>query len=140
MNQSVALAAGVGATPIPFSDAALLVPTQVTMIARVTASYGLPADRSRALAAAGAVVLTGGATMAGRYIATSLLKAIPGGQIATSAISATVAGSLTRAVGEAWARVCEYALGLPPAERDRFLAGSGVTELFMTYFKGKGRR
>ena len=140
INQSVALAAGVGATPIPFSDAALLVPTQVTMIARVTAAYGLPADRSRALAAAGAVVLTGGATMAGRYIATSLLKAIPGGQIATSAISATVAGSLTRAVGEAWARVCEYALGLPPAERDRFLAGSGVTELFMTYFKGKGRR
>ena len=140
INQSVALAAGVGATPIPFSDAALLVPTQVTMIARVTAAYGLPADRSRALAAAGAVVLTGGATMAGRYIATSLLKAIPGGQIATSAISATVAGSLTRAVGEAWARVCEYALGLPPAERDRFLAGSGVTELFMSYFKGKGRR
>lgn len=140
INQSVALAAGVGATPIPFSDAALLVPTQVTMIARVTAAYGLPADRSRALAAAGAVVLTGGATMAGRYIATSLLKAIPGGQIATSAISATVAGSLTRAVGEAWARVCEYALGLPAAERDRFLAGSGVTELFMTYFKGKGRR
>lgn len=140
INQSVALAAGVGATPIPFSDAALLVPTQVTMIARVTASYGLPADRSRALAAAGAVVLTGGATMAGRYIATSLLKAIPGGQIATSAISATVAGSLTRAVGEAWARVCEYALGLPADERDRFLAGSGVTELFMTYFKGKGRR
>ena len=140
INQSVAFAAGVGAAPIPFSDAALLVPTQVTMIARVTASYGLPADRSRALAAAGAVVLTGGATMAGRYIATSLLKAIPGGQIATSAISATVAGSLTRAVGEAWARVCEYALGLPPDERDRFLAGSGVTELFMTYFKGKGRR
>ena len=140
INQSVALASGVGATPIPFSDAALLVPTQVTMIARVTAAYGLPADRSRALAAAGAVVLTGGATMAGRYIATSLLKAIPGGQIATSAISATVAGSLTRAVGEAWARVCEYALGLPPAERDRFLAGSGVTELFMSYFKGKGRR
>ncbi|MFM8239465.1 MAG: DUF697 domain-containing protein [Actinomycetota bacterium] len=140
INQSVALAAGVGATPIPFSDAALLVPTQVTMIARVTAAYGLPSDRSRALAAAGAVVLTGGATMAGRYIATSLLKAIPGGQVATSAISATVAASLTRAVGEAWSRVCEYALGLPPSERDRFLAGSGVTELFMTYFKGRGRR
>ena len=139
INQSVALAAGVGAAPIPFADAAILVPTQVTMIARITAAYGLPPDRSRALAAAGAVVLTGGATMAGRYIATSLLKFIPGGQVATSAISATVAGSLTRAVGGAWARVCEYALGLPPAERDRFLAGSGPKELFMAYVSGKQR-
>lgn len=139
INQSVALAAGVGAAPIPFSDAALLVPTQVTMIARITAAYGLPADRSRTLAAAGAVVLTGGATMAGRYIATNLLKFVPGGQVATSAISATVAGSLTRAVGGAWARVCEYALALPPAERDRFLAGSGPKELFLAYFTGKRR-
>jgi uncharacterized protein (DUF697 family)/GTP-binding protein EngB required for normal cell division len=139
INQSVAVAAGVGAAPIPFADAAILVPTQVTMIARITAAYGLPADRSRALAAAGAVVLTGGATMAGRYIATSLLKFVPGGQLATSAISATVAGTLTRAVGGAWARVCEYALGLPPDERDRFLAGSGPKELFMAYFSGKQR-
>ncbi len=139
INQSVAVAAGVGAAPIPFADAAILVPTQVTMIARITAAYGLPADRSRALAAAGAVVLTGGATMAGRYIATSLLKFVPGGQVATSAISATVAGTLTRAVGGAWARVCEYALGLPPDERDRFLAGSGPKELFMAYFSGKQR-
>ena len=137
INQSVALAAGVGATPIPFSDAALLVPTQVTMIARITAAYGLPADRSRALAAAGAVVLTGGATMAGRYIATNLLKFVPGGQVATAAISATVAGSLTRAVGGAWARVCEYSLTLPPAERDRFLAGSGPKDLFIAYFSGR---
>ncbi|MGI9197434.1 MAG: DUF697 domain-containing protein [Candidatus Nanopelagicales bacterium] len=139
INQSMALAAGVGATPIPFSDAALLVPAQVTMIARITAAYGLPSDRSRALAAAGSLVLTGGATMAGRYIVTSLLKAIPGGQVATSAISATVAGSITRAVGEAWARVCEYALGLPPAERDRFLSGNAPLELFTTYMKSRRR-
>ena len=139
INQSVALAAGVGAAPIPFADAAILGPTQVTMIARITAAYGLPPDRSRALAAAGAVVLTGGATMAGRYLATTLLKFVPGGQVATSAISATVAGSLTRAVGGAWARVCEYALGLPPAERDRFLAGSGPKELFLAYVSGKQR-
>jgi len=139
INQSVALAAGVGAAPIPFADAAILVPTQVTMIARITAAYGLPADRSRALAAAGAVVLTGGATMAGRYLATNLLKFVPGGQVATSAISATVAGTLTRAVGGAWSRVCEYTLTLPPAERDHFLMGSGPKELFLAYFSGKQR-
>ena len=75
--------------------------------------------------------------MAGRYIATNLLKFVPGGQVATAAISATVAGSLTRAVGGAWARVCEYSLTLPPAERDRFLAGSGPKDLFIAYFSGR---
>lgn len=135
IHQSVAMAAGVGATPIPFSDAALLVPTQVTMIARITAAYGLPADRSRALAAAASVVLTGGATMAGRYLVTSLLKFVPGGAIAGSAISATVAGTLTRAVGLAWSRVCEHALALPSEERDAFLSGPGPKDLFLATLK-----
>ena len=105
INQAVVVAAGVGATPIPFADAALLVPNQVTMIARITAAYGLPPSTSRALATAGSIVLTGGATMAGRYAVTSLLKFVPGGAVAGSAISAAVAGALTKAVGVAWSRV-----------------------------------
>lgn len=139
INQAVVVAAGVGATPIPFADAALLVPNQVTMIARITAAYGLPPSRSRALATAGSVVLTGGATMAGRYAVTSLLKFVPGGAIAGSAISATVAGALTKAVGHAWARVCEYALTMGDADRDAFLSGPKVTEQFLSYLKAERR-
>ena len=135
INQAVVVAAGVGATPIPFADAALLVPNQVTMIARITAAYGLPPNRSKALAAAGAVVLTGGATMAGRYAVTSLLKFVPGGMIAGSAISATVAGALTKAVGTAWSRVCEYSLTLSPESREQFLNSPKVTEQFLSYLK-----
>jgi uncharacterized protein (DUF697 family) len=105
------------------------------MIARITAAYGLPADRSRALATAASVVLTGGATMAGRYLVTSLLKFVPGGAIAGSAISATVAGTLTRAVGFAWSRVCEHALALPADERSAFLAGPGPKDLFLATLK-----
>ena len=135
IHQSVAVAAGVGATPIPFSDAALLVPTQVTMIARITACYGLPVDRSRALAAVASMVLTGGATMAGRYLVSSLLKAIPGGAIAGSAISGTVAGTLTKAVGSAWMAVCEHAISLPAEERDAFLASGGPMEIFTAVVK-----
>ena len=52
IQQAVAVAAGIGATPIPIADAALLVPNQVTMISRITAAYGLPPARSKALAAA----------------------------------------------------------------------------------------
>lgn len=135
INQAVAVAAGIGATPIPFADAALLVPNQVTMIARITAAYGLPPNRSKAFAAAGAVVLTGGATMAGRYAVTSLLKFVPGGMVAGSAISAAVAGTLTKAVGLAWSRVCEHALGLTPEGRDQFFNSPQVTERFLSYLK-----
>jgi uncharacterized protein (DUF697 family)/GTP-binding protein EngB required for normal cell division len=140
INQAVVVAAGVGATPIPFADAALLVPNQVTMIARITAAYGLPPNRSRALATAGSVVLTGGATMAGRYAVTSLLKLVPGGAIAGSAISATVAGALTKAVGHAWSRVCEYALTMDDATREEFLSGPRVTEYFLGHLKDAQRR
>ncbi len=86
-------------------------------------------------------MLTGGATMAGRYAVTSLLKFVPGGMIAGSAISATVAGALTKTVGHAWAQVCEYALGLSPESRDQFLDSPQVTERFVAYLKeASGRR
>jgi uncharacterized protein (DUF697 family) len=117
----------------------LLIPNQVAMIARITAAYGLPPSRSRALALAGSVVLTGGATMAGRYAVTNLLKFVPGGAVAGSAISAAVAGTLTKTVGMAWSRVCEYAVTLPPARRDQFLESTEVTETFMKFMK-KGIR
>lgn len=130
INQAATVASGIGAVPIPFTDAALLVPNQVTMIARISAAYGLPPQRSRAMAIAGSLVLTGGATMAGRYAVTSLLKFIPGGAIAGSAISATVAGSLTRAVGMAWARVCEYAITLPDGQQEAFWNSSAVVDRF----------
>ena len=130
INQAVTVASGIGAVPIPFTDAALLVPNQVTMIARISAAYGLPPQRSRAMAVAGAIVLTGGATMAGRYAVTNLLKFVPGGAIAGSAISATIAGSLTRAVGIAWARVCEYALSLPASQQEAFWGSSEMVDRF----------
>jgi len=135
VNQAAVIAAGIGATPIPFADAALLVPNQVTMIARITAAYGLPPSRSRAMAVAGSIILTGGATMAGRYAVTSLLKFVPGGNVAGSAISATVAASLTKAVGVAWANVCEYALSLAPEQRDAFFQGHEVTEKFLSFMR-----
>lgn len=135
IKQACTFAIGVGATPIPFADAALLIPNQITMIARITAAYGLPPSRSRAMSMAGSIVLTGGATMAGRYAVTSLLKFIPGGAVAGSAISATVAASMTKAVGMAWSQVCELALSLDEKQRDQFWASGKVAEQFLVFFK-----
>lgn len=143
INQASALAAGIGATPIPFADAALLVPNQITMIARITAAYGLPPSRARAMSLAGSIVLTGGATMAGRYAVTNLLKFVPGGAVAGSAISATIAATMTKAVGLAWARVCELALAMDDDARDRFWSSGAVAEQFIVFFKqnsGSGAR
>ena len=138
VNQAATIAAGIGAVPIPFADAALLVPNQVQMIARITAAYGLPPSRSRAMAAAGSILLTGGATMAGRYAVTNLLKFVPGGGLAGSAISATVAASLTKGIGMAWARVCEIALALPEDQREQYLQSAELSETFIRFLKESG--
>lgn len=73
--------------------------------------------------------------MAGRYAVTNLLKFIPGGAVAGSAISATVAASMTKAVGLAWSQVCELALGMDDQQRDRFWASGAVAEQFLVFFK-----
>lgn len=135
VRQSAAAAAVVGATPIPFADAALLVPTQLSMIARITAAYGLPTRASRSLAVAGSIVLTGGATIAGRYATTNLLKFVPGGVVAGSAISATVAASLTKAIGAAWIEVCERAIRMPADEQEGFLEPKALAETFSALLK-----
>ncbi len=83
-------AAGAGAVPIPLSDAAIIVPIQVTMIATLAGLYGLKEEAIKQSA------LPFVAKLAGVFLATSLLKLIPG---LGSAINATVAATLTGAMG-----------------------------------------
>ena len=83
-------AAGAAAIPIPLSDAAVIVPIQVTMIATLAGLYGLREEAIKQSA------LPFVARLAGVFLATSLLKLIPG---LGSAINATVAGTLTGAMG-----------------------------------------
>lgn len=83
-------AAAIGATPIPISDAALLIPTQVTMIATLAGLYGLQEEAIKKSA------LPFVARLVGVFVATSLLKFIP---FLGSAINAAIAGTLTGAMG-----------------------------------------
>ncbi|NLZ61123.1 MAG: hypothetical protein GX901_10740 [Lentisphaerae bacterium] len=87
---ATAAAGGIGATPIPLSDAALLIPIQVTMIASLAALYGL---REEAVKQAALPFL---AKVAGIFAATSLLKLLP---VLGSAVNAAVAASITGAMG-----------------------------------------
>lgn len=96
-------AAAIGASPIPFSDAALLVPDQIAMLAGITAVFGIPVDKAALAAILSATIGTGGATLLGKTIVTNLIKLIPGaGSIVGGAISAATAAALTYALGEAY--------------------------------------
>ena len=107
IGASSASALATGATPIPFSDAAILVPLQIAMIARLTAAYGTSVPSAQLASLVGSLMLSSGATTAGRWMVSSLLRMVPGGQPAAMVISGTVAASMTTAMGWAWVAVLE---------------------------------
>ena len=105
---AVAGAFGEGFAPIPFSDAALLVPTQVGMIAGITVIFGMDVSKSFLTSFVTATLGSAGATVLGKTIVSNLLKLIPGvGTVTGGMISGTTAGLLTTALGEAYVLIME---------------------------------
>ena len=97
---------GVGFTPIPVSDAAILVPMQITMLGHITAIFGLSLEKSQIISMLAGVGGTGGATAIGKYLAGNLLKFIPGvGTITGGVISGMTASSLTIALAYSYIEV-----------------------------------
>jgi len=96
-------AGGVGAAPLPFADAVAIVPIQISMLASISAVWGLPVSTSFLGTLVSGAITGSAGTIAGRAAAGALLKLIPGiGSIAGGAISAGVASTLTIAFGEAY--------------------------------------
>jgi len=94
VNAATAAATGAGFTPIPFADAAVLVPIQIGMMAKIANIYDIPMQRATVASLAATTVTT----QAGRAAATGLLKLVPGvGTIAGGVIPGGVAGGLTYA-------------------------------------------
>ena len=101
-------AAGEGAAPIPFSDCALLIPTQLGMIASITVIFGFDVNKSIITALLSSTIGAGGATLLGKTVVSNLLKFIPGaGTVTGVAITAATAGVITPALGEAYIGVME---------------------------------
>lgn len=97
-----------GFTPVPFADAAMLIPTQVAMIASITAVFGLQINRSIITAFIYSALGTSGATITGRSVVTNLLKVIPGaGQVVGGLISGSTAALITNALGNAYIKLME---------------------------------
>jgi uncharacterized protein (DUF697 family)/GTPase SAR1 family protein len=132
-------AAAAGATPIPFSDAAILVPIQTGMMAKIAAIFGLGLSKGTFATLAGAAFTAGGVSQVGKYIVTSLLKFVPvAGQVAGGTIRAGVASALTYSVGEAWIAVC-IQLNKLGAEDAAKLSPDEIKKMFLKEFKAKAK-
>lgn len=100
---AVAAAFGEGFAPIPFSDAAVLIPTQVAMIASITTIFGMEVNKSLLTGFVSSTLGTAGATVLGKTIVSNLIKLIPGvGTVVGGLISGSTASLLTTALGEAY--------------------------------------
>lgn len=134
IGASVAAAGAAAATPIPFSDAALLVPIQLTMMARIAQLYQIRFERAAMLAIASTAVATG----AGRSAAANLVKLIPGaGTVAGGAVSAGIATGFTFAMGQAWLTVCQKAAGGDLPTLNGIIDSQAVQDLFAHELKSR---
>ena len=94
-------AAAIGAAPLSFSDAVLLVPLQTTMTLHILNVYGIEKISQPISGLVGSMLMT----QVGKSTASSLLKLIPGvGPLLGGTVTAAVAGTLTAALGYA---ICE---------------------------------
>ncbi len=100
INQHTIANSAVGFTPIPFSDAPILIVSQIGMLTRIIKLYGLSEiniGNFMTTTGAGLVVSNLGKTIVG-----SLLKFIPGfGTVVGGAINAAVSGAITYSMGTA---------------------------------------
>jgi uncharacterized protein (DUF697 family) len=97
---------GAGAIPIPFSDTLALVPIQVTMLATISAIFGLEVTTGFLTTLVSGAFGSVAGTMGGRAIVGALLKFVPGaGSVVGGAISGGIAGAITTAFGEAYIAV-----------------------------------
>lgn len=105
-NRYVTTTFGIGFTPIPFSDSAVLVPMQIGMLAHITAIFGISIDKQKIASIVAAVGGTGGATFLGRTIVANVLKFIPGaGTIVGGVISGGTASIITMALAYSYIEV-----------------------------------
>lgn len=132
-------AAAEAAVPIPFADSALLIPTQIGMIASITVIFGLDVNKSIITAILSSTLGSGGATVLGRTAVSTILKFIPGaGSLAGGAISSATASVITIALGTAYTKIMEMVFRGEMSVED--LASPKGRKLMKDLFKDKLRK
>ncbi|MBU3134709.1 50S ribosome-binding GTPase [Clostridium gasigenes] len=103
---------GIGFSPIPFSDSAILIPGQVGMLAHITTIFGVKVDKDLLVAVSSGVGGIAGATIAGKTLVANIIKFIPGaGTIIGGVISGGTASVLTTALAFSYIEVMKRVAG-----------------------------
>lgn len=102
------VAAGIGASPIPMSDAVLLTGLQTAMAQDIFRLYGL---KNGVMSTLQNIIQSKLVSMLGKCVAGNLIKLIPGfGQIAGALVNGTVAASITHSLGYALNKLTRMAI------------------------------
>jgi len=106
----VGSAAITGIIPIPFSSWIAIVPVQLTMLIHISIIYGLDVDKALLQSLLTGAFTSSAATILGRFLA-GLAKFIPGiGTLVGGIIDASIAGSITTAIGIAYIKLLSKAM------------------------------
>ena len=122
-----ATAAAAAAAPIPGSDAVMLKPIQLGMLAGITAIFGIELTNAQVMSLLTRRHRKGAMEKAGKRLVKEVAKHVPGGNV----VNATVAAALTGALGEAYIRVCSEMLrrkaaGKPMPEAEMLQVSSSM--------------
>lgn len=122
------------AIPIPVADAFILISEQVTMMGAIGMVYKLNLKKNTLWTLVLGALGAGGTSMLGKTIVSSVFKFIPGiGSVIGSVISASTAGILTLALGNAFIELCEKIKSGEWSEGD--ISGKEGTDYFGKIFR-----
>ncbi len=129
-------AAVVGFIPIPFADAAILIPAQLTMIAHICNDYGMKNIETLA----GGFVSNLVVTQIAKSLATNLVKFIPIiGTWVGGTVNAAVASSITLAMGmtvsELCHKACKDVLEGKSVDVSNIFTSDAMKDLFEKYYQ-----
>lgn len=127
-------AAAEAAIPVPLADSAMLVPTQVSMLAGISVIFGFDINRTIINSLLSSTLGATGATYVGKTIFANLMKMIPGvGSVTGGVVSAATASAITTALGTAYT---ELMTAVYKNEITREELGSDMgAKKFKEYFK-----
>ncbi len=105
---ATATAATIAGSPLPFADALSLIPVQAGMIYAISDCFGIKTTKETIVPILGGIAGSLGMAIVGRALVSNILKLIPAvGTVAGGIISATVAGTLTKALGGLYIKFVE---------------------------------
>lgn len=143
--QHVAGAFAVGFSPIPFSDAPILIGNQMSMIARILYIYDLGGLQNLLTGGAGGGLIGSLVSNLGKSIVANIVKLIPAiGTIVGGIINGAVGSLLTLSLGEAVNAACykiyEAVLNGSDIEEQMKIFGNMVKNYATDYFKGNKKK